>query len=80
MPSVKRDMRTLTIRTLFNKETIRTLVNNLRKRKEIIVPPVPNPNHVKARSGSVYIPSNTKNKLLVFHHWIRIRSDRGKSI
>jgi hypothetical protein len=64
---------------LVNKETIRTLINNLRKRKEIVVP-VPNPNHVTARSGSVHIPSNTENKLLAFHHWIRIRSDRGESI
>eukprot|EP00978_Attheya_sp_CCMP212_P043722 scaffold290084_cov32-Attheya_sp.AAC.1 len=64
---------------LVNKETICTLINNLRKRKEIIVP-VPNPNHVTARSGSVHIPSNTENKLLAFHHWIRIRSDRGESI
>eukprot|EP00978_Attheya_sp_CCMP212_P030185 scaffold110035_cov54-Attheya_sp.AAC.3 len=64
---------------LVNKETIHTLVNNLRKRKEIIVP-VPNPNHVTARSGSVHIPSNMDNKLLAFHHWIRIRSDLGESI
>eukprot|EP00978_Attheya_sp_CCMP212_P021963 scaffold64796_cov27-Attheya_sp.AAC.1 len=33
-----------------------------------------------ARSGSVHIPSNTENKLLAFHHWIRIRYDRGESI
>eukprot|EP00978_Attheya_sp_CCMP212_P008920 scaffold21039_cov30-Attheya_sp.AAC.3 len=36
---------------LVTKETTHTLVNNLRKSKEIIVP-VPNPNHVTARSGS----------------------------
>eukprot|EP00978_Attheya_sp_CCMP212_P040796 scaffold226392_cov38-Attheya_sp.AAC.1 len=30
---------------LVTKDKIRTLVNNIRKRKEIIVP-VPNPNHV----------------------------------
>eukprot|EP00978_Attheya_sp_CCMP212_P045628 scaffold353860_cov31-Attheya_sp.AAC.1 len=64
---------------LVSKETIRTLVNNLRKSKKIIVP-VPNPNNVTAKSGSVHIPSNTENKLLAFHHWIRIRSDRGESI
>eukprot|EP00978_Attheya_sp_CCMP212_P036656 scaffold167970_cov76-Attheya_sp.AAC.1 len=64
---------------LVTKDMIRNLVNNLRKRKEIIVP-VPNPNHVTARSGSVHIPSNTENKLLAFHHWIHIRSDRGESI
>eukprot|EP00978_Attheya_sp_CCMP212_P036223 scaffold162743_cov35-Attheya_sp.AAC.1 len=64
---------------LVTKDTVRTLVNNLRKRKEIVVP-VPNPNHVTARSGSVHIPSNMENKLLAFHHWIRIRSDRGESI
>eukprot|EP00978_Attheya_sp_CCMP212_P003440 scaffold7120_cov60-Attheya_sp.AAC.3 len=52
---------------IVTKDTVCTLVNNLRKRKEIIVP-VPNPNHVTARSGSA------------FHHWIRIRSDRGESI
>eukprot|EP00978_Attheya_sp_CCMP212_P036655 scaffold167969_cov24-Attheya_sp.AAC.1 len=56
---------------LVTKDMIHTLVNNLRKRKEIIVP-VPNPNHVTARSGSVHIPSNTENKLLAFHHWIHI--------
>jgi hypothetical protein len=56
-----------------------TLVNNLQKRKEI-VGPVPNPHHVTARSGVVHIPSNTENKLLAFHHWIHIRSDRGEPI
>jgi hypothetical protein len=62
---------------LVTKETIRTLINNLRKRKEIVVP-TPNPHHVTARSGAVHIPSNTENKLLALHHWIRIRSDRGE--
>eukprot|EP00978_Attheya_sp_CCMP212_P026296 scaffold86214_cov67-Attheya_sp.AAC.1 len=64
---------------LVSRDTIRGLVSSLRKMKEIIVP-VPNPNHVMARSGAVHIPSNTENKLLAFHHWIRIRSDRGESI
>eukprot|EP00978_Attheya_sp_CCMP212_P036902 scaffold170607_cov39-Attheya_sp.AAC.1 len=63
---------------LVNKDTIRGLVSSLRKRKEIVVP-VPNPNHVMARSGAVHIPSNTENKLLVFHHWINICADRGES-
>eukprot|EP00978_Attheya_sp_CCMP212_P005366 scaffold12016_cov65-Attheya_sp.AAC.2 len=64
---------------LVNKDTICGLVSSLRKRKAIVVS-VPNPNHVTARSGVVHIPSNTENKLLAFHHWIRIRSDRGEPI
>jgi hypothetical protein len=64
---------------LVTKETIHTFVNNLRKRKEIVVP-TPNPHHLTARSGSVHILSNTENKLLAFHHWIHIRSDRGEPI
>jgi hypothetical protein len=35
---------------------------------------------VTARSGAIHIPSNTENKLMAFHHWIRIRSDRGEPI
>ena len=64
---------------LVTRETLRGLVSSLRKRKEIVVP-VPNPHHVTARGGAVHIPSNTENKLYAFHHWVRIRSDRGEAI